>query len=166
MLKQTSNLYDFSSPSNLKSLKVILDTNFYVSIGLGSKYLNKLWDFLVVEKALEYEIIMSDALFNEIKAKLLGEKMQQLLNEYSEEKMGAILQKIRKSHTLINPTRKLEPLQSLSDLEDMHLFELAQQEKADFILTNDKQVLKQNPFGVTRIMTYKQFLGDLAESAG
>lgn len=72
---------------------------------------------------------MSDALFNEIRAKLFGEKIRQDLKEYSQEEMDGILQKIRRTHILVNPTTKLEPLQNLSDLEDMHLFELAVQEK-------------------------------------
>jgi putative PIN family toxin of toxin-antitoxin system len=143
--------------TNQKPTKIIFDTNFYLSIAFRSKYLNKLWDLLAAEQAFEYNLIMSDALFNEIKAKLFGDKIKQDLQEYSEIKMEVILQKIRKTHLLINPTTKLTPLQNLTDLEDMHLFELAMQEKADFILTNDKQVLKQNPFGLTRIITYKQF---------
>lgn len=143
--------------TNQKPTKIIFDTNFYLSIAFRSKYLNKLWDLLAAEQAFEYNLIMSDALFNEIKAKLFGDKIKQDLQEYSEIKMEVILQKIRKTHLLINPTTKLTPLQNLADLEDMHLFELAMQEKADFILTNDKQVLKQNPFGLTQIFTYKQF---------
>lgn len=143
--------------TNQKPAKIIFDTNFFVSIAFQSKYLNRLWDFLAIEKAFEYNLIISDALFNEIKAKLFGDKIKQDLEEYSEITMEGILQKIRRSHLLINPTTKLAPLQNLADLEDMHLFELAMQEKADFLLTNDKQVLKQNPFGLTRILTYKQF---------
>lgn len=143
--------------TNQKPAKIIFDTNFFVSIAFQSKYLNKLWDFLAIEKAFEYNLIISDALFNEIKAKLFGDKIKQDLQEYSETRMEGILQKIRRSHLLINPTTKLAPLQNLADLEDMHLFELAMQEKADFLLTNDKQVLKQNPFGLTQILTYKQF---------
>lgn len=143
--------------TNQKPTKIIFDTNFYVSIAFRSKYLNKLWDLLAAEQAFEYNLIMSDALFNEIKAKLFGEKIKRDLQEYSEIRMEEILQKIRKTHLLINPTTKLTPLQNLADPEDMHLFELAMQEKADFILTNDKQVLKQNPFGLTQILTYKQF---------
>jgi uncharacterized protein len=147
--------------SNPRPVKIILDTNFYVSIAFGSRYLNQLWDLVVVEKAFEYELIMSDALFNEIKAKLFGSKIRQDLTHYSEEVMDNILQKIRMTHTLVNPTTGLEPIQNLSDLEDMHLFELAIQEKADFILTNDKQVLKQNPFGVTKILTFQAFIESL-----
>lgn len=143
--------------TNQKPTKIIFDTNFFVSIAFESKYLNKLWDLLAAEQAFEYSLIMSDALFNEIKAKLFGDKIKRDLKEYSEIETEGILQKIRKTHLLVNPTTKLTPLQNLADPEDMHLFELALQEKADFILTNDKQVLKQNPFGLTRILTYKQF---------
>lgn len=43
----------------------------------------------------------------------------------------------------------------------MLLFELTEQERVDFIFYNDKQVLKQHPFGVTKILSYKQFWDSL-----
>jgi putative PIN family toxin of toxin-antitoxin system len=138
--------------------KIILDTNFFISIALGSKYLNRLWELLSVQKALNYKLIISDAIFNEVKAKLYGDKIRQDLTAYSETEMSNILKKILTTHTLINPTTKLNPIQDLSDLQDMLLFELAEQEKADFILSNDKQVLKQHPFGVTKILSFKEFM--------
>ena len=52
-----------------------------------------MWDLLAVQKAFEYELIMFDALFNEIKTKLFGAKIRQDLKEYREKEMNGILQK-------------------------------------------------------------------------
>jgi predicted nucleic acid-binding protein len=152
--------------TSLLPAKIILDTNFYVSLGFGGLYHKQLFDLLTVDYPFDYQLILSDAIFHDIKAKLYGDRVRSKLQGYTENRMNLLLEKILATHILVTPILQLPLIQDLSDVKDMLLFELAAQESADFILTNDKQVLKQNPFGVAEILTYKEFWGRLVNNEG
>lgn len=100
---------------------------------------------------------MSDALFNEIKAKLFTEKFKNLIPDYDQNQMIALLEKIKSTHTLVNPVRKIDLIHGLNDLEDLFLFELAEQEQAHYILSNNKLVNRIGRYKTTRICKFHDF---------
>lgn len=141
--------------------KLILDTNFYIGLALKGKFYIKLFDYLTLEKAQEIELLMSDTLFHEIKAKLFTEKTKKYIPDYNQDTMVTLLEKIKSTHTLINPVRKIEIIHQLKDPQDLFLFELAEQESAHYILSNDKIVRKIGKYKTTKIFKFQEFFGQL-----
>jgi uncharacterized protein len=134
--------------------RLVLDSVFYFSLALRGKIATRIWQLVLSQD--EIELCLSAPHFNEIKAKLYGEQMRQLLgNQYNENLMGQICAKIAASHTHFYPQVQID---LCSDRDDNFLLELAATCKADFLITNDKQLLKLNPFEKTQIIKVGDFL--------
>jgi putative PIN family toxin of toxin-antitoxin system len=144
--------------------KLILDTTFYIGLALKGQFYLKLYDFLTVDKMAEFELLMSDALFHEIKAKLFDAALAQYIESYNQDKMILLLEKIKFTHTLINPVKQLELIPKLNDPQDLFLLELAQQEQAHYLLSNDKMVNKLRWYGNTKICKFHDFYRQVQES--
>ena len=134
--------------------RLVFDSVFYFSLALQGKIATRIFE-LVLSQA-HIELCLSSAHFNEIKAKLYSEEMRQILGiRYDEDLMSQICIKIAASHTYFYPQVNID---LCHDRDDNFLLELAATCKADFLITNDKQLLKLNPFEETQIIKIGDFL--------
>lgn len=139
---------------NATKIRIVFDSVFYFSLALQGKIAIKIWELVLTQNHIE--LCLSAAHFNEIKAKLYGEDMRQILGvSYDEQLMGRICAKIAASHTHFYPNIKVDVCH---DRDDNFLLELAKSCQANFIVTNDKQLLKLNPFEGARIVKIGEFL--------
>lgn len=140
--------------TNQIKIRLVFDSVFYFSLALNGKIASRIWA-IVLERD-DIELCLSSAHFNEIKAKLFGEEMREILGQnYDEDLMSQICVKIAASHTYFYPTIQVG---ACSDRDDNFLLELAKTCQADFIITNDKQLLKISPFDGIEILKIGEFL--------
>jgi putative PIN family toxin of toxin-antitoxin system len=113
-------------------IRLVFDSVFYFSLGLGGKIAKRIWEIVLEHENIE--LCLSSAHFNEIKAKLYGEQMREILDaEYDESLMSSICVKIAASHIYFYPHISVD---LCSDKDDNFLLELAKNCNANFIITN------------------------------
>ena len=136
-----------SIPTNTK-LKIVVDTNQYLSVFVFRGELMKLVFELVIDNKIDLHV--SPALKDEVMQKLhyFGVS-KQAINE--------VMSFIEMRGILVEPTVKVTECR---DLEDNFLLELAETVKADYLITRDKDLLSlpNNTWKVTKIITPEAFL--------
>ena len=129
-------------------LKIIIDTNLWVSFIISNK------------------LTLLDRLFFSQKARLLFSK--ELIDEIASTITKPKLRKYFAANGLEEMLTKLEPFIDLIEVQssvsicrdpkDNFLLELAQDGKADYLLTGDKDLLNIEKFGKTKIISISTFL--------
>ncbi len=133
----------------LSKIKVIIDTNIWVSFLIGktiTAYFNK---FL---KDKRFEILSSQELYLEIKEVLFRPKFSKYIKH---DEIENFLQIYLIATTLIDVTSKVK---SSSDIDDDFLLALAKDGKANFLITGDKpHLLHLKNFEETQIISFSDF---------
>jgi putative PIN family toxin of toxin-antitoxin system len=133
---------------NSKPIKVIIDTNLWISFLIG-KQLGGLKELLIAQKI---QPIFSQQLLDEInlvtqRPKLHKyfplDKVQELINFL---KIIGLLVEIKSEVSICR------------DSKDNYLLALAQDSGADYLVTGDQDLLSLNSFATTEIVTYQEFL--------
>ncbi len=130
-------------------MKVILDTNIWISFLLG-KRLTILREIVEME---EVEIYVSEALITELhdvvfRPKFLGKiEFQSILNLFE----------------LINAKCKMiegypDAESAIRDIKDLYLLSMAESIPADYIVTGDNDLLVLKNYKDTRIITFTEFI--------
>lgn len=130
-------------------MKVILDTNIWISFLLG-KRLTILREIVEME---EVEIYVSEALITELRdvvfrPKFLGKiEFQSILNLFE----------------LINAKCKMiegypDAESAIRDIKDLYLLSMAESIPADYIVTGDNDLLVLKNYKDTRIITFTEFV--------
>ncbi|NMG11719.1 hypothetical protein [Brasilonema sp. UFV-L1] len=97
----------FGQLGGLTRTKLIFDSVFYFSLALQGKTATRIWETVLSQARIE--LCLSSAHFNEIKAKLYGEEMRQILGaRYNEDLMSQICIKIAASHTYFYPKLSID----------------------------------------------------------
>jgi len=129
-------------------LKVIIDTNLWVSFIISNK-LTLLDRLLFSQRA---RLIFSKELIDEIALTITKPKLRKYFAANGLEEM----------FTTLEPFIDLVEVQSsvsiCRDPKDNFLLELAQDSKADYLLTGDKDLLAIEKFGKTKIISISTFL--------
>jgi putative PIN family toxin of toxin-antitoxin system len=133
---------------NKPPIKVIIDTNLWISFLIG-KQLASL-KYLLIEKTLVP--IFSPQLLNEIN---LVTKRPKLQKHFPKSKVQVILELLSIIGLCIETKSKINICR---DAKDNYLLALAKDSQADFLITGDQDLLILQQFGITKIVTYQQFL--------
>lgn len=134
-----------------KSIKVIFDTNIWISFLIG-KRLQTFKDLITSQKV---KIVLSDQLILELRLVTQRPKLRKYFpKEKVEELVDLLLTVGHMYQTVANNLLSRDP-------KDNFLLDLAEKSKADFLVTGDKDLLVLNPFKKTQIVTPAEFEAEL-----
>lgn len=130
-----------------KSIKVIFDTNIWISFLIG-KRLQNLKDFIATQRIT---IVLSEQLLLELQVVTQRPRMNKY---FTKEKVEELISLLRAIGEIYRPAgnNKLS-----RDSKDNFLLDLAETSKADFLVTGDHDLLVLNPFLRTQIVNPVQF---------
>lgn len=128
-------------------MKVVIDTNIWVSYLLGSLLQR------IDEKILsrEIKIVVSDEMLKELSELVSRPKFKSLFTTKRMKELFALLDSYG---VVVLPSQKVS---SCRDKKDNFLLEAALEGKADYLVTGDKDILVLNPFHSTKILPPKDF---------
>ena len=133
-----------------KPLKLIIDTNLWVSFIISNKQ-NLLDPFLFGEEA---RLLFSEELITEIKQTIAKPRLKKYFSTNALEEMLSTFE----------PFIDLIEVESIvticRDPNDNFLLSLAKDGKADYLLTGDKDLLELKKFGKTKIKTITSFIDE------
>lgn len=135
----------------MKSKKVILDTNLWISF-LISKQLNFIDDLLLEGK---FKLIFSKELIDEF---LTVAKRSKFEKYFSESNVTALLRLFDKYGKLVEVSSQIK---SCRDSKDNFLLNLAVDSKADFLVTGDEDLLVLKKIEKTKIIFWSDFVDEL-----
>ncbi|UTA66331.1 putative toxin-antitoxin system toxin component, PIN family [Emticicia sp. 21SJ11W-3] len=127
-------------------LKVIFDTNIWVSYFIGKKTTE------LTELILDFdlEVITSNTLILELSDVLQRPKIKKYLHRSKEEYLQI--------HIQLSLLKDVQPIYNNSpDPKDNFLFDLAIQEKANYLVTGDKKLFEVPPIKELIIITLSDF---------
>lgn len=135
-----------------KRLKVVLDTNWYISATINRKSRRRLYSLLIDNRL---EILFCQRLLDEYERDIFRKKFEKLIRpdqvyrfiKLVAEKLTAV-----ESLTTVNLSR---------DVKDNFLLSIAADGSADYLVTGDSDLLVIKEFGKTQIVTMDVFLETL-----
>lgn len=130
-----------------KSIKVIFDTNVWISFLIG-KHLSKIKQYI---SDGSITIVSTEQLLTEISVVTAREKMKKYFSRESVEELIELLETIAEK-TNIEPTHFI-----CRDPKDNFLLDLIHFSEADYLVTGDKDLLEHNPFKTAQILTPVEF---------
>lgn len=132
---------------NNKSIKVIFDTNVWISFLIG-KRLAEIKHY--IENG-NIKIVVTDQLLTELKVVTSREKLQKYFPKDNVEELIELLEVIAEN-VKISPTHFIN-----RDPKDNFLLDLIDFSKADYLVTGDKDLLEHNPFKTAQILAPSEF---------
>ncbi len=130
-----------------KPLKVIVDTNLWISFIISKKY-NLLDNFLFSGKL---RLLFSKELIDEIQQTILKPKLKFYFRDKALEKMLIAFE------PFIDLIEVKSKIAKYRDPKDDFLLCLAKDGKADYLITGDKDLLDLRNFGKTEIISLSNF---------
>ncbi|MEH2119323.1 putative toxin-antitoxin system toxin component, PIN family [Nostoc sp.] len=134
-------------PEN-KTIKIIIDTNLWISFLIG-KELKQLQNLLLEETI---QIVVSEEILEEI---ILVTQRPKLQKYFPHNKVNELIQILRTISLFI---KIISEVSLCRDAKDNYLLALAKDSDANFLLTGDKDLLYIAKFEKTEIVTYQEFL--------
>lgn len=130
-----------------KSIKVIFDTNIWISFLIG-KRLQSVKDLIASQQLI---VVLSEQLLLELKMVTQRPKLKKYFPEQKVEELIQLLLAVGQKHEpkVINQVSR--------DPKDNFLLDLAEVSKAVYLVTGDKDLLVLNPFKGTQIITPADF---------
>ena len=138
-----------------KKVKVVLDTNVWISIFLRKTLSREFFDIIKVRKI---EIYITEEILKEISKVLIYPKINELL-KFSGVSEKEIIRNIIENSKLVKSKFKLELIKE--DPEDNKVLECALQARANFIVSGNKHLLKLKKFKRMKILTPREFLDEI-----
>ncbi len=135
----------------MKKIKIVIDTNIFVSAFLGSKNAR-----LVVKEAIngDFSLVMSKEQLREIKEVLYRPKFSKYITPAEVDELISLL-----SMKAIVPVI-YEKINDCRDLKDNMILEEAVYGNAQYIITGDNDLLVLNPYKWIKIINLKDFIKD------
>ena len=130
-------------------VRIVVDTNIFISAFLGSKNAKFLLKEVLNE---EFELIMSDAHLEELKQVLLRPKFSNYILPSEVDELVLLL-----SIKTVNPAI-YEKICDCRDKKDNFLLEEAVFGNAQYIITGDDDLLILNPYRWIKILNLKDFI--------
>jgi len=128
-------------------LKVIIDTNIWISFLIGKK-LTSMKDLILNDKVL---LIYSNQLLLEIK---LVTKREKIAKFFDKRKVDELIELLTVIGQIVEPTQEINICR---DPKDNFLLSLASKAEADFIVTSDEDLLVLINYLDTKIINVKEF---------
>ncbi len=133
--------------TNQKSVKVIFDTNIWISFLIGKK-LQFVKDLIVSQ---QFIIILSDQLILELQTVTQRPKLKKY---FPSQKVDELIQFLM----VVGQKIEAEERNNISrDPKDNFLLDIIDSSNPDYLITGDKDLLVLNPFKNTRILTPADF---------
>ncbi|MEG4206949.1 putative toxin-antitoxin system toxin component, PIN family [Microcoleus sp. Pol7_A1] len=133
------------------ALKVIIDTNLWISFLIGKELANL--KNLIVDRAIQ--VVLCEQIIEEIN---LVTQRPKLKKYFPVTKVQELLELLRIIGLWIEITSEVSICR---DAKDNYLLALAKDSQANFLITGDGDLLSLVNFEGTEISTYKDFLGKL-----
>ena len=130
-----------------KSVKVIFDTNVWISFLIGRR-LAKIKQHISNDSI---RVIVTEQLLTEIRTVTSREKLKKYFPKESVKELIELLETIAEK-VEIKPTHFIN-----RDPKDNFLLDLIDFSKADYLVTGDKDLLEHNPFKTAQILTPTEF---------
>lgn len=136
----------------MKKIKIVIDTNIFVSAFLGSKNAR-----LVLKEAIDgdFLLVMSKEQLREIKEVLYRPKFSKYIIPAEVDELISLL-----SIKAIVPVI-YEKITDCSDPKDNMILEEAVYGNAQYIITGDKDLLVLNPYKWIKIVNLRDFIKDI-----
>ncbi len=135
-------------------LRVVLDTNWYVSASINRKSRRILYTLLTDERL---QILYTDRLFEEFSEVIFRPKFAQMI---SPDQVGRF---IRLVAPILEHVKLKTPVALSRDPKDNYLLSLSHDGKAHYLVTGDPDLLVIGRFGETEIVTMAVFREVLME---
>lgn len=133
-----------------ETLKIIIDTNLWISFIISNKL--HLLDSLLFSGKIR--LLFSAELIEEINATMQKPKLKKYFGNDALDKMLSVFD------PYIDFIKVLSKISLCRDRKDNFLLSLAQDGKADFLLTGDNDLLVLQQIGETKIITIANFLSN------
>lgn len=130
-----------------KNVKVIFDTNVWISFLIGKRLL-QIQEYISDGRIT---IVTTRQLLNEIQIVSARDKVKKYFPQESVNELIELLETIAEKIE-IQPTHFIN-----RDPKDNFLLDLIDFSKADYLVTGDKDLLEHNPFKTAEILTSKEF---------
>ena len=130
-----------------KNVKVIFDTNVWISFLIGKRLL-RIQEYIADGRIT---IVTTRQLLNEIQIVTAKDKVKKYFPKNSVNELIELLETIAEKIE-IKPTHFIN-----RDPKDNFLLDLIDYSKADYLVTGDKDLLEHNPFKTAEILTPKEF---------
>ena len=132
-----------------KKLRVILDTNWYVSATINRNSRRILYQLLTDDNLI---ILFSDEIFQEYKRVIVRDKFKKLVKPDQVARfIEIVISKLKRVEIEVN-------LEGSRDPDDNYLLSLASDGDADYLVTGDLDLLVLQKTGQTEILTLSDFL--------
>lgn len=137
-----------------KRLKVVVDTNIFISALLGSEKSK-----FIIEKFIngEIDIIITEEIFLEIVETLKDKKFSEVINK---EDLKNLIELLKIDATWVIPKEKID---ACRDAKDNIILECAISGNADFIITGDNDLLSLKKFKKISIINPLKFYKKLSK---
>lgn len=140
-------------------IKAVLDTNLFISAllttrGNPARILNR-W------KAGFFDLVISLPILKEVERVILYPKINQRL-KWTDAEMNEFLLGLAQFSIMVSGDSEVDVIKE--DPADNKYLACAQEGQADYIVTGDHHLLKENKYKGTKIITPKEFLNILRES--
>ena len=139
----------------VKKVKVVFDTNVWISIFFKKTLGEKFSELL---KREQIEAYSTEEILKEISKVLMYPKINELLKASG---IGEreIVQRIIENSILTRPKFKLSVVKE--DVDDNKILDCALQAKVNFVVSEDRHLLKLKKFKNIKIVTPREFLDNL-----
>jgi len=134
-------------------MKITLDTNVLIS---GSFWTGDSFKILELIDSHKIECILSKDILDEY---FRVAKSDELVEKIKDKHLVILktIESIIRNSIIVAPTKKLDVVKD--DPDDNKILECAVEGNTDFVITQDKHLLKLKKFGDIQIITPKEFLG-------
>jgi putative PIN family toxin of toxin-antitoxin system len=130
-------------------MKVVIDTNIWISYLLGS--LLQGMDEKILSK--EIKVVVSEEMLKELSEVASRPKFKNILTVRRIKELFSLLDSYA---IVVSPSQKVN---ACRDKKDNFLLEIALEGKADYLITGDEDLLVLDPFHNTKIVKPKDFEG-------
>ncbi len=129
-------------------IKIILDTNWYISATVNKKSRRKIYN-LITNKSLT--CLYSEELLSEYIAVIQRDKFKNMVNRQQVDRFLILA---------LSELKRIKITQAISksrDPKDNYLLAMAMDGKADYLITGDIHLLELKAIGSTKIITLAEF---------
>jgi putative PIN family toxin of toxin-antitoxin system len=132
-----------------KRLKIIFDTNWYISASINRKSRRRLYDLLINE---DLTVFYSSELLHEYKSVIFRKKFEKYIRQDQVNRfIGLVL-------TRLKPVEIKTIVRLSRDANDNYLLSMSLDCAADYLVTGDPDLLEIKEFGKTKILTMSEFI--------
>lgn len=144
-----------------EKIKVVLDTNIWVSLIIGKQLMKNFWP--VIEDERQFAIYISHQMLAELGRALTYPKIDEILRKSKIDPRIVLASLLKRSSLQSVPEGAVGEI--ISDPSDNRVLECAVHSKADYIVSGDSHLLDLGEFKGIKIVRAREFLSATATAA-